>query len=100
MSLTKVWHGMIRQTCRRGLPDQQRQCSSARRLGLEPLEDRSLLSSYTITDLGAVFASGLNNASDVQVVGTAGQHAFLWDATHGMRDLGTSSQDNESAAYD
>src|SRR6188472_3856075 len=100
MSLTNVWHGMIRHTSRRGMADEQRQCSSVLRLSLEPLEDRSLLSSYTITDLGTVFAYGLNNASAAQVVGTAGRHAFLWDATHGMQDLGTSSQDNESAAYD
>ena len=78
---------------------------------LENLEERSLLS-FAITDLGTLGgayseAIGLNN--DGQVVGESwtdavdqyGQpvyHAFLWDSTHGMRDLGTLNSDLNSAA--
>jgi len=52
---------------------------------------------YTITDLGNLGGgatwgvTGINNSG--QVVGSTsvpgGYHAFLWDAGHGMRDLGT-----------
>jgi probable HAF family extracellular repeat protein len=90
---------------------------------LESLEDRCLLSSYSITDIGVVGSDyqvgdlpgngehgihnaavlGINNASVVQIVGTNGNwtkgHAFLWDAIHGMQDLGTAGSDNLSAAY-
>jgi probable HAF family extracellular repeat protein len=57
-------------------------------LRLEPLEDRCVPSSYSITVIGAVSVRGINNASPVQVVGGNG-HAFLWDSVHGMQDLGT-----------
>ncbi len=78
---------------------------------LETLEERSLLS-YTITDLGTLGGSvsealGLNNSGQVvgeSQTGAVDQygfpivHAFLWDATHGMRDLGTLSGDARSVA--
>jgi probable HAF family extracellular repeat protein len=77
-----------------------------RRLRLEPLEERCLLS-YSITDLGTLAgnaasgALGINNAG--QVVGESGKyygdglpgdpdsmrHAFLWDPINGIQDLGT-----------
>jgi probable HAF family extracellular repeat protein len=63
---------------------------------LEQLEERCLLS-YTITDLGTLpggpesWASGINAGG--QVVGTSelpdAEHAFFWDSSNGMQDLGT-----------
>jgi probable HAF family extracellular repeat protein len=80
------------------------------RLSVEPLEDRCLLSSYSITDIGSITAltsytapanplSGINNASAVQVAGAgANGHAYLWDSIHGMQDLGTVGTETNSAA--
>ena len=113
MFLTKTWRGTIRLASRRDARGQHRQPHFTRRLCLEPLEDRSLLSSYAITDIGAVQLdhsaySGtqlrINNAATPQVIGASlggleGQHAFLWDSIHGRIDLGTMGQDNFSAAY-
>jgi probable HAF family extracellular repeat protein len=74
-----------------------------RRLCLEPLEDRNLLSSYTITVIGPGNPNernGINNASVVQVVGTnSNNHAYLWDSVHGLQDLGTVLHDTYSQAY-
>ena len=43
---------------------------------------------YTITNLGSGTAFGINNLA--QVVGeTSSNHAFIWDETNGMTDLGT-----------
>jgi probable HAF family extracellular repeat protein len=72
---------------------------------LEGLEDRCLPSSYSITPIGAIHGSspdgsalpesmgpvsGINNAPVVAVVGEgANDHAYLWDSSHGMQDLGT-----------
>jgi probable HAF family extracellular repeat protein len=78
------------------------------RLAVEPLEDRCLLSSYNITDIGPIAAltsytapadplSGINNASPVQVAGANGQ-AYLWDSIHGMQNLGTVRKETNSAA--
>jgi probable HAF family extracellular repeat protein len=72
---------------------------------VEALEDRWLLSSYTVTDLGTLptdqTSAGrvtLNNASGVQVVGqNPSDHTYLWDAVHGAQDLGTVGRDAESA---
>jgi probable HAF family extracellular repeat protein len=80
---------------------------------LVALEDRCLLSSYTITEIGASSpyaystnsnspspASGINNASVTQVVGysASSSHAYLWDGVHGMHDLGTVRREAQSAA--
>ena len=97
MSLAKAWHVMIRLASHRDARGRQR---PPRRLCLEPLEDRSLPSGYTITDIGVVRSvSGINNASVVQVVGSnAKDHAFVWDSIHGMQDLGTIGSDPSSWA--
>src|SRR5262245_39593057 len=67
-----------------------------RRLALEVLEDRCLLS-YAITDLGTLggpysFAYGINNAGQVAGYSYFGErpetHAFLWQGGF-MTDLGT-----------
>jgi len=78
-----------------------------RALHLEILEDRCLLSTYTITDLGSLgtdsAAYAINDAG--MVVGESGnmafgsQHAFLWDAVSGMQDLGTLGGPIGSAAF-
>src|SRR5262245_39226933 len=57
-----------------------------RSLHLLVLEDRCLLSTYTLTDLGPGIAYGINDAG--LVVGGGG-HAFTWDSTHGMQELET-----------
>jgi probable HAF family extracellular repeat protein len=70
-------------------------------LHLEALEDRCLLSGYSITVIGPVsHTAGINNASVVQVVGTnSNGHAFVWDTVHGMQDLGTFHKEVNSEAY-
>ena len=76
-----------------------------RPLLLEQLEERCLLS-YTITDLGTLpgavesHALGINGSG--QVVGysyfSAGfGHAFIWDSSNGMQDLGTLGGDHTIA---
>ena len=42
---------------------------------------------YSITNLGTVVPTAINNTG--QVVGTSGGHAFLWQSGSGMQDLGT-----------
>jgi probable HAF family extracellular repeat protein len=81
------------------------------RLAVESLEDRCLLSSYNITDIGPITAligswvprhpsSGINNASTVQVAGLgANGHAYLWDSIHGMQDIGTVGNETNSVAF-
>src|SRR5262245_21236012 len=54
MFLTKAWHRMIRPASRRVSGRQRSGRRPASRLCLEALEDRCLLSSYTITDLGTL----------------------------------------------
>jgi probable HAF family extracellular repeat protein len=80
------------------------------RLAVEPLEDRCLLSSYSITDIGPITAltsyvapanplSGINNASTVQVAGEgANGVAYVWDSIHGMQDIGTVGKETNSKA--
>lgn len=79
-------------------PHQHRQSQrSARPLHVEVLEDRCLLSTYTLTDLGTLggpgsFANAINNAGQVVggsfPAGASSQHPFLWDPINGMQDLG------------
>jgi probable HAF family extracellular repeat protein len=83
----------------------------ARRPGFKPrmdvLEDRSLPSTYSVTDLGTLggtysVAVDINNTSQVQVVGSANtaanaQHAFLWQ-NGAMADLGTLGGTNSNAS--
>jgi probable HAF family extracellular repeat protein len=109
MALWNQWNRIIRP---RGIPLGSRRTRAhgrpPRRLCLEALEDRCLLSSYAITDLGTIATDQtsvaadrvtLNNASVVQVVGqNPSDHAYLWDGVHGMQDLGTVGHDAESAA--
>jgi hypothetical protein len=43
--------------------------------------------------------SGINNASPVQVAGSAANgHAYLWDSIHGMQDIGPVGKETNSAA--
>src|SRR5689334_15312317 len=82
----------------------------AHRLCLETLEDRCLLSSYSITDIGAIVpiyggpnyaGSGINNASSAQGVGqsAAGPGAYIWDSIHGMQQIGTLHNEARSLAF-
>src|SRR6516165_3011435 len=93
MSLTNLVSKCIRRASAARRPG-----SLARRLVLEPLEDRCLLT-YTLTDLGTLggsstgpsVANALNDED--QVVGSAGipygySHAMLWQ-DGGITDLGT-----------
>jgi probable HAF family extracellular repeat protein len=73
---------------------------------VEPLESRSLLSAYALTDLGS-FGGGRSEAFDInssgQVVGYAfnasnQRHAFLWQ-NGAMTDLGIIGGANRSEAY-
>jgi probable HAF family extracellular repeat protein len=81
-------------------------------LRVEVLEGRHMLSGYTITDIGPIAEevqysiiisgqrAGLNNAAQVQVVGEAANgHAYIWDAVHGMQDLGAFGKDNQSHGF-
>jgi probable HAF family extracellular repeat protein len=80
------------------------------RLAVEPLEDRCLPSSYSITDIGPITAltsyvapanplSGINNASTVQVAGEgANALAYVWDSIHGLQDIGTVGKETNSKA--
>src|SRR5262245_52109111 len=82
------------------------------RLHVEPLEDRSLPSTYAITDIGvAQFDHNaypgtylrINNATTPQVIGASlggldHQHAFVWDDVHGRIDLAPMGHDNFTAA--
>jgi probable HAF family extracellular repeat protein len=63
---------------------------------LEALEDRFLLSTYTLTVLGSGIAYGINDSG--LVVG-GGVRAFTWDSTHGMQDLETLGVDGLSDAF-
>ena len=77
-----------------------------RRPRLEALEDRCLLSSYNITEIGTIVSplvahyggSGINNAAVVQVVGpsAAGPGAYVRDSTHGTQPA---MQPAPAAAY-
>jgi probable HAF family extracellular repeat protein len=94
---------------RRQRPPRCAACNRTR-LAVEPLEDRCLLSSYSITDIGPITAltsylapanplSGINNASTVQVAGEgANGLAYVWDSIHGMQDIGTVGKETNSKA--
>jgi hypothetical protein len=54
----------------------------------------NLAPAYRIVDLGILpggpddsYAVGVNNAG--QVIGQCNTHSFIWDATNGMRDVGS-----------
>src|SRR4051794_13925345 len=78
---------------------------------LETLEVRSL-PSYAITDLGTLGGSvsealGLNDNGQVVGESRTGAvdqygkpvtHGFIWDSSHGMRDVGTLNSDLNSVA--
>jgi probable HAF family extracellular repeat protein len=107
MHFSKVWQPLLRLAL--GSPAtagrQPRRRPPGRRLCLEPLEDRNLLSSYNLTVIGPGepnVPNAINNASVVQVVGQNAnlhQHAYLWDSVHGQQDLGTVGSDLSSEAY-
>ena len=70
---------------------------SLRKLHVEVLEDRCLLSTYTLTDLGSLggpysVANAINDAGQVAggslPTGGSHSHPFLWDSINGMQDLG------------
>jgi probable HAF family extracellular repeat protein len=80
MFLTKGWLGMNRLAFRRGPGPQRTRHRPARRLRLEPLEERYVPSAYSITDLGTLggptsVAFGLNNGG--QVVGWADMKQYV-----------------------
>src|SRR5262249_52640151 len=82
-----------------------------RRSSPEALEGRCLLSTtYTITDIAAVFSTeipqvnpnpwvAINNASPAQVVAGEGPdgQAYTWDSVHGLKDIGTVKSEANSA---
>src|SRR6516225_7186966 len=63
---------------------------------VEGLEDRCLLTTYTLTELGAGIAYGINDSG--LVVGGDGR-AFMWDSTHGKQEVQTLGGDGLSTAY-
>jgi probable HAF family extracellular repeat protein len=105
MQRTNTWEHLLRLVLRpRGSAARQpHRRPPSRPLCLEALEDRHLLSSYTITVIGPGLpntSNAINNASVAQVVGTnaSNDHAYLWDSLHGLQDLGTVNHDLYSAA--
>src|SRR2546429_137324 len=77
--------------CSDGWPRGREHKHVVRRLVLEQLEGRCLLS-YSITDLGTLggvsnVANGINSSG--HVVGRSNDHAFLWDSVNRIQDLGT-----------
>jgi probable HAF family extracellular repeat protein len=104
MCLSKAWQPLLRLAVgpRGTVARQPHGRPPPRRLYLESLEDRNLLSSYTITVIGPGNPNepnAINNASVAQVVGmNASNHAYLWDSVHGMQDLGTVLHDTYSLA--
>jgi probable HAF family extracellular repeat protein len=111
LRLAKIKSRMVRSLAPPRLrPPRSADCNRTR-LAVEPLEDRCLLSSYNITDIGPIDtptgsgiprvpSSGINNASTVQVAGLgANDLAYLWDSIHGMHDIGTVGKEMNSAAF-
>jgi probable HAF family extracellular repeat protein len=105
--LMTLWLTLSDRPARRSL---LRRRPAFRRPRLEALEDRCLLTSYSITDIGAIVpiyggpayaGSGINNASIVQVVGqsAAGPGAYVWDSVHGMQQIGTVHNEARSLAF-
>jgi hypothetical protein len=96
-----LWLALSHQPPRKAPP---RRRPAFRRPRLEALEDRCLLSSYSITELGAIASlpayggSGIHNAAVVQVVGqsAAGPGASVRDSTHGVQPA---MQPAPAAAY-
>jgi probable HAF family extracellular repeat protein len=81
--------------------DRGRPAPRKARLAVVALEERCLLSSYSITDIGAINSpSAINSATLTQVAGTAAAApgAYIWDSIHGLQQIGTLNHETSSVA--
>jgi probable HAF family extracellular repeat protein len=105
--LQSVLNRKLQISLRNAKPTQDRKVRNNSRPFLECLEDRSLLSFYSVTDLGfpggnSSRAWGINDLGEVvgeaAIPGSIGYHAFLYGGGQ-MHDLGTFPGGLGSGAY-